>query len=335
MFDDATLPRQVRTLNGHSSCFHVQSSAMDLLSDLLQQAGFQRRLLDLRRIADGDALRFPCERSIGLHVVLQGPLWLHAPALPEPLALAAGDLVLMARGCTHVLAATPRPAAARTRELAAVASAPAAGAGVISGAYQLWNTPVHPFFTEMPPWFVLRAAQLPRLGPLSLAVSLLAGELQQPALGSDTVVHGLMDVVFTWLLRAMVAEHAPAGAGWSHAVQDPAIRDAVALLHADCAHPWTLESLAARCGLSRSVLAERFRAAMGDTPLAYLRTVRMQRAMRLLADTGQRLEDVALQVGYQDAFGFSKVFKRVVGVSPGEFRRRDQAERSEAWRFAG
>jgi AraC-like DNA-binding protein len=86
-------------------------------------------------------------------------------------------------------------------------------------------------------------------------------------------------------------------------------------------------ALTQHAGLSRTSLAERFRAAMDETPLAYLRTVRMQRAMRLLADTEHHLERIASQVGYQDAFGFSKVFKRTVGVSPKEFRRRNADER--------
>jgi peptide/nickel transport system permease protein len=60
---------------------------MDLLTDLLQQAGLHRRLLDLRHLAPGAALRFPCDRSIGLHVVRQGPVYLHADS-------AGGTLVL-------------------------------------------------------------------------------------------------------------------------------------------------------------------------------------------------------------------------------------------------
>jgi AraC-like DNA-binding protein len=73
---------------------------------------------------------------------------------------------------------------------------------------------------------------------------------------------------------------------------------------------------------------------MGATPLAYLRTVRMQAATRMLSESDRKLEAVARDVGYQDAFGFSKIFKRVVGVTPKEFRRRDTAERSDPWRFA-
>jgi AraC-like DNA-binding protein len=313
---------------------------MDLLTDLLHQTGLRRRLLDLRRLSAGSALRFPCERSIGLHVVTHGQAWVHADSLDDPLALQAGDIAVMARGCHHVLSMLPTLPAGDELPSATVWTASPAGddeaaaaSAVISGAYQLWNEPLHPFFREMPAWFVLRGDSLPRLGPLALTVALLDEEVNQRRLGADTIVHGLLDVIFTYVLREIVARQGGAQAGWSHAVADPPVRAVVALMHEDCAHPWTLEELAARAGLSRTVLAERFRTAMGETPLAYLRTVRMQKAMRILAGTTRTLEQVAQAVGYQDAFGFSKVFKRSVGLSPREFRLRDAQEQAMPWRF--
>jgi AraC-like DNA-binding protein len=317
---------------------------MDLLTDLLQQAGLRRRLLDSRRLAAGTALQFPCDRSIGLHVVTHGRAWVHAPSLPEPLALAAGDIAVMARGCHHVLAT--QPALRRHQEIpiapvwtpppgeaAATIAEDGDASQVISGAYQFWNAPLHPFFREIPGWFVLRGDSLPKLGPLALAIALLDEEARQRRLGADTIVHGLLDVIFTYALREIVSRSGGSGSGWSHAVSDAQVRLAVAAMHEDCAHPWTLEELAVRAGLSRTVLAERFRVAMGDTPLAYLRTVRLQKAMRLLSETSRTLEQVAREVGYQDAFSFSKVFKRTLGLAPREFRQRDAGEQSQPWRF--
>jgi transcriptional regulator GlxA family with amidase domain len=146
-------------------------------------------------------------------------------------------------------------------------------------------------------------------------------------------VHGLLDILFTYLIREYVARQGDGAAGWSHAVRDPQVREAVAHMHENCALPWTLDMLARAVGSSRSALAERFRDAMGDTPLAYLRTVRLQRAMRLLGESDRTLEQIALAVGYHDAFGFSKAFKRAVGLSPGEYRKRDVSERDIPWRF--
>lgn len=325
---------------------------MDFLTELWKDAGLERRMFDQRWLTADHALRFPCERSLGFHVVLEGAVYLHSQALPEPLRLEAGDIAVMGRGCTHLLSTHVSPDAlpveniptdagrrlvltsgAKRVEEGEVDGGARVGASMMSGAYQLWNTPVHPFFAELPTWHVLRAAHGAGLDPLGLTVAMLADEARRDDMGRDSVVQGLLDVLFTYLLRELVAKGAEGGVGWRHALQDPHVRKAVASMHAEPARAWTLESLAAMAGLSRSVLALRFRDTMGDTPLAYLRVVRLQRAMRLLLEDDSTLEQVANAVGYHDAFGFSKAFKRAVGVSPGEYRRRDAADREVPWRF--
>jgi AraC-like DNA-binding protein len=320
---------------------------MDLLTDVLRQSGLKRRLLAARTIEKGTALRFPCEKSLGLHVVTRGSVYVHAAGEKQPLQLQAGDMALMARGCEHFLSTEAvltrstriEPAtlwtadeAARAESASAQASAKA-GSSVIGGAYQFWNEPVHPFFREIPAWFILRAESLPRLGPLALTVGMLEEEVNRRELGGEIIVHGLLDALFTHVLRELVREQGGNASGWSHAVTDPQVRQVVALMHSNCAHAWTLDELATRAGLSRTGLAERFRAAMGDTPLSHLRTLRMQRAMQVLSDSERTLEQVAQEVGYTDAFSFSKVFKRTVGVAPREFRRQDAREKSVPWRF--
>jgi AraC-like DNA-binding protein len=308
---------------------------MDILSDILQQAGLRRRLLDLHTLPAEGALQFPCERSIGFHVVLQGPVYIHTTADVAPLQLQGGDIALMARGCHHVLAsgpvlpsgplprALPMPAGANsgTENGDERGSAPA----VVSAAWQLWHAPLHPLFAELPAWHVLRADTLPRLSPLPLTVALLGAEVREHGLGAQTIIHGLFDAAFALLLREVVAQLGRSGAGFSHALADARVRRAVELMHTDTARPWTLESLARAVGLSRTALAQKFRAALGDTPLNYLRLLRMQQAMRLLTESTRSLDAVATEVGYQDAFSFSKVFKRTVGVAPRDFRRQDMS----------
>lgn len=320
---------------------------MDVLTDLFREAGLRRRLLDVRQLPADRALRFPCDRSVGFHVALTGGVFVHPTAHPTehpaggaaPIALQAGDVAVMARGCVHLLSPCADLRGVPVHDLGLTPAgrshaSPDGERAVVSGAYQLWNTPVHPFFTELPPFFVLRAGQSSQLDPVRLTVAMLAEEARREALGRDTVLHGLLDVLFTQLLRIIVEQRDAEGAGaWCRAVRDPHIRQAVGCLHEEFARDWTLEALARAVGLSRSVLAERFREVMGDTPLSYLRTVRMQRAMRLLTESTQSLEQVALAVGYQDAFGFSKAFKKTVGESPGEFRRRDLAEQRLPWRL--
>ena len=317
----------------------VSYSTMDLLSDILRQAGLRHRVLDLRALTPAQALRFPCDKSLGLHVALQGPVYIHSPGRAAPLALQSGDIAIMARGHDHVVATDTK---LDKRRIATIFDQPTGSVRplvpvgrcrLISGAYQFWNAPIHPFFATLPDWFVLRGAELPRLGPVALTVGLVGEEAANAGPGAQTILHGLLDVLFAYLLREIAARNAETGPGLGKALADAHVKQAIALMHADYARGWTLEALAEAVGLSRTRLAERFRAAMDDTPLSYLRTVRMQAAMRLLSETDKKLDDVAAQVGYQDAFGFSKVFKRTVGVAPKEFRRRDHEDRASPWRL--
>ena len=183
-------------------------------------------------------------------VVVQGPVHVHAPTLQAPLALGTGDIAFMARGCDHALSVPASLAGLRPLTIGenpAPTERPAPGASVVvGGAYQLWNAPLHPFFTELPPWFVLRADARPRLGPLALSAGLLEQEIRHGEPGADTIVQALLDVVFTYALREVAAERGEAGSGWSHAVRDPQVRRALTLMHERSAHPWTLDELAQR-----------------------------------------------------------------------------------------
>lgn len=309
---------------------------MDLLSDIFNDAGMRRRVLGLRAIAPDAALHFPCSKSIGVHVVMRGPVYIHAPTLAEPLKLSTGDVAFMARGCDHVLSAGAELQGLQHRTIAQEHTPTEADSSVVvGGAYQMWNTPLHPFFAELPAWTVLRAEARPKLGKLSLAAAMMEQEIQSDEPGADTIVQALLDTLFTYALREIASDRGQVGSGWNHAVHHPQVRKALMLMHERMAHPWTLDDLAQHAGLSRTALAERFRDTMGDTPLNHLRILRMQRAMRLLAETDHKLEAVAAEVGYQDAFSFSKVFKRTVGVSPKSFRERDAAERVHPWRLNG
>jgi len=321
---------------------------MDILSEILHVAGLRRRLLDLHGLVPETALRFPCERSFGLHAVTRGRAFVHAPNLDQPLELQAGDLVLMARGCVHLLSLNRQPPARSTTvPIARFAGSgladggtdsplphdPAAPTQVISAAYQLWHDPLHPFLRSLPPWFVLRGHSLPQLSAVPLTLGLLDRELGDQALGATSATQGLLDALFAFALREIAARENPGVPGWHHAIADRPIRQVLRLMHGNLGHAWTLDELGQQVGLSRSALAERFRSAMGDTPLNHLRTLRMQKAMQLLAETRQTLEQVAQAVGYQDAFGFSKVFKRTTGQSPRQFREQDTADRQTEWRI--
>jgi AraC-like DNA-binding protein len=85
--------------------------------------------------------------------------------------------------------------------------------------------------------------------------------------------------------------------------------------------PWTVESLAAACGMSRSAFAAKFKDLVGETPLEYLTHWRMHKAAALLRKGDRKLFEVAKSVGYDSDAAFSKAFKRTFGLPPREYER--------------
>ena len=78
-----------------------------------------------------------------------------------------------------------------------------------------------------------------------------------------------------------------------------------------------------RCsGLSASTFKRRFKAATGHTAIGYVQRVRVEEAKRLLETSAMPVEEVSWTVGYEDAASFRRLFKRLAGMPPGEYRRR-------------
>jgi AraC-like DNA-binding protein len=112
----------------------------------------------------------------------------------------------------------------------------------------------------------------------------------------------------------------PQPEGWLGAMADPRVGAALSSLHGDLAHRWTVESLAAAAGMSRTAFAVRFKSPTGTTPLDYLRVWRMTVARSALKDSDEAIAGIAERVGYLSDTAFSAAFKRQTGQSPGRFR---------------
>lgn len=88
--------------------------------------------------------------------------------------------------------------------------------------------------------------------------------------------------------------------------------------HLDC--PLRLQELSDIVSISPSYLSRIFRQVTGQTLTNYIQSVKITRAMELLAEAERPLCEIAETLGYYDQFHFSKVFKSYVGVSPTAYR---------------
>ncbi|GCE14291.1 AraC family transcriptional regulator [Tengunoibacter tsumagoiensis] len=93
---------------------------------------------------------------------------------------------------------------------------------------------------------------------------------------------------------------------------------------ANLSHSWNNEELAAIVGVSSEHLRRLCQQQSGHSPMKHLTLLRMQRAMALLISDSNTIEAIAFRVGYENAFAFSTAFKRHVGMSPSQYRLRNQ-----------
>ena len=107
---------------------------------------------------------------------------------------------------------------------------------------------------------------------------------------------------------------------------DAAVLKAQHWLQATQAKDVALASLARAAGLEKRTFLRRFQKATGMTSTEYCRRLRVGRARELLASARLSIDRVAWEVGYADPGAFRKVFTRIAGVAPGEYRRRCEAE---------
>lgn len=106
---------------------------------------------------------------------------------------------------------------------------------------------------------------------------------------------------------------------------DGAILKAQHFMHAGSGKEARLAVLAKRAGLEQRTFLRRFQRATGMTATDYAQRLRVTKAKEFLQFGRKPVERIAWEVGYSDPGAFRKVFHRVVGLTPGEYRRRFRA----------
>lgn len=99
----------------------------------------------------------------------------------------------------------------------------------------------------------------------------------------------------------------------------------ISQIEEDYAYPFTMRELAEIACMSERNLSRRFRECVGMPPIEYLNQRRIQRAAQWLRDSSRPIADIANAVGIDNSNYFSRQFKRIMGMSPGEYRRKDAA----------
>ncbi|MFE9661439.1 cupin domain-containing protein [Streptomyces sp. NPDC005955] len=266
-----------------------------------------------------------------LHYMLSNECFVGFHDDSPPVHLGTGDLAVFPYGTAHTFAG--RPDAVATQPLQSVlpervpgsSDVVTVGSGPIDtdmlcASLHYDGTTEPALYRALPRVIVLRRDVLIGEPLLHGTLCSLAPEIARTSPGSGLVALRAFEMVFVLALRTALerlTELSPA----LRALRHPGISASLVAIYRDYAHPWTVETLARRAGMSRSAFSETFRALVGDSPARHLTVRRLQEARALLADGSVALGDIPARIGYQSNVGFHLAFRREFDTTPGAYRK--------------
>ncbi|AKT41920.1 AraC family transcriptional regulator [Chondromyces crocatus] len=304
---------------------------VDVISDVLDTMRLTTLLFGRVELGAPWAVRAPEKATSSFYVILRGCARLTVSRVEAPLSLSEGDIALIPYGAAHDLddgekSTRDDRSLVSTEQLRSAIASPRRLGGdgpvceLISGCFRFSAGMTNPLLDAFPPAIRLSPGAPGASPSLAATARLLAAESTAPGPGTDLILGRLADVLLVQALR-MQALSAGEGFGRWQALADPAIGVALRRIHTRPAEAWTVESLAASVGLSRSGFAARFHELVGTPPMQYLAEWRMAKAAQWLRETGDSIATIAERAGYLSEVAFSKAFKRWRGIGPGAYRR--------------
>jgi AraC-like DNA-binding protein len=274
---------------------------------------------------DGDlAIQFPKDQGVKCYAVLSGQCWLSVEGVPDAVLVTAGDCFLLPRGLPFRLATdlslTPIDfnIFREARMSGGAVSNNEGGARYIAGGhFLLAGSHANILLGSLPPIVHIRKES--DKAAMRWSLERMKEELRDPQPGSSLIAQQLAYMMLIQALRLHLADGTRSGVGWLFALADKQMSAAITCMHDNPGYRWTLQGLAERVGMSRSIFALKFKETVGETPMEYLTRWRMLLAGDRLKNSDDSISIIALSLGYESESAFGKAFKRVMGCSPKQY----------------
>jgi len=298
---------------------------MDPLSDVLS-------LLKPRTYVSGGfdvggewAIQFPQKEGIKCYAVVSGECWLSVEGVPDAVHIQTGDCFLLPTGrplrLASDLALAPIDASAfyaSGRNGGIVSFNGGGDCLIVGGHFTLTGGHSRILLGALPPIVHLQTES--DKAAMRWSLERMRQELREQRPGGVLVTQQLACMMLVQALRLHL-EGGGSGVGWMFALTDKQLSLAMNAMHENPAHRWTLQTLAERAGMSRTIFTLRFKKTVGSSPMEYLTRWRMLLAGDRLQHTADAVSEIALSLGYESESAFSKAFKRVMGCSPRQYAR--------------
>jgi AraC-like DNA-binding protein len=309
---------------------------MDVLAEVMSLLRTRGQLYGRLEFTAPWGFTFPGDKGICL-MVARGSCFLGVDQ-QALIPLVGGDFVFLPAPHSYALRSSPEIALRSMQEVISPAAfrqsrvITAGGGGMptslIAGCFT-FATPESEWLVKyLPPIIQVSASSAHSPPWFQSTLQFIAAELAQDLPGSSVIVDRLAEVLFVQAMRTRIQLPTPGeNPNWLRGLADPHIGQALQLMYVEPERAWTVPELARNVSMSRSAFAARFRDLVGDTPLDHLTQWRMVRAASLMLENRPlKLAAIAAAVGYGCESAFGKVFRRVIGVSPGKYRQAQQLD---------
>jgi AraC-like DNA-binding protein len=270
------------------------------------------------------------EHLVFFHFLTEGSCKVRLDDGADVLDVAAGDVVLFPQDDRHLMGSDLHLAPLETEGLARVDASDLVqlrhgGGGAVTrfvcGYLSCSRSLCRPLFEALPRVLRIPIGEGRASALLRELLQVGVDESSAARPGAESTLAKLAELLFVEALRRYVAQLPPGGTGWLAAMRDAHIGRALALLHGEPDRAWTVDELGREVALSRSALAERFAALVGEPPMQYLTRWRLALAARTLRAGGEAIGRVAERSGYESESAFSRAFKREFGMPPAAWRK--------------
>ena len=307
----------------HTTGNAFSNEAKRALNEILRRISFRAEVFYRGQLCDSWALDTSGTGNVNFHVVCHGECWLHLPNSQFVTKLSGGDIVVFPHDAAHVIGsseASPPTFGIQsiTREVPLERTNP--GTALICGFLEIDHSVRRLLMGALPDFIVIAEHSDESKNAVRTLLDLLFAEARMDEVGGTAILDRLADALLFYIVRDLVEKDLPVP-GLLGAFGDAQICKAILAINENPGEHWTLDNLAEKSYLSRSVFAERFFQACGMPPIEFLTMWRMYFARRWLEQEKASVMDVAERCGYESAAAFSKAFKRVMGTGPGHFRK--------------
>lgn len=274
------------------------------------------------------AAYFPAGPSyiIAYHYVRSGLLTCQigdGPLVP----VRAGEIVILPRGVPHLLHGVEQAEPLCGRDIVEEPGADGLFRVRIDGdgeetriycGFLASSTPENMLLRSLPPIMVIDLDDAAKSDWIRRSLEFAVHGLSKD---SPETVGKLAEGLFAEAVRRYIGALPPSKGGWLAGLSDPAVGRAIALIHSRYAETLSLDSLAREAGVSKTVLGDRFRALLGESPMQYCGRWRMSIAAEMLRRERQNACSVAYSVGFNSEAAFNRAFKREFGLPPAAWQR--------------